>query len=148
MSEGRKYTVDVSVFKGDPDDNWEFRHAGLYFVPDDSTSSYFFHAIGHVRNFEFEWRQDFKPSSSGTFAGQAEVGKTTRAITSDRLIELMSSVMVNNADDEFNCQTWAYYALELLSSAGYLSDSQFSTGSDGMVHIVLQAREMSSSDVV
>ncbi len=84
-----KYKVYVAVFKGDPVDFSKYRHTGLWFVPEDRATQYYFHVTGFTGMFEFERRKDFDPTTSRTFAKKIKVGKTKLSLSSSELATLL-----------------------------------------------------------
>lgn len=141
----RKYELSVAVFKGDPVDFSKFRHTGLWFVPEDHSTDYYFHVTGLIREFVFERRDDFNPTVTRSFAKNVEVGTTKLALTSDELNTVLESVLVNNSDPEFNCQQWVQFALKMLLNKGYLTEKQYNTGLDGMIDATMEAEDEDSA---
>lgn len=70
------YKIYIAVHKGDPVDFLKFRHAGLWCVPEDGSSHYYFHVKGLTGAFAFERRKNFDPTTSMTFAKKVRVSKT------------------------------------------------------------------------
>ncbi|RSL46722.1 hypothetical protein CEP51_015891 [Fusarium floridanum] len=136
-----KYKIYVAVHKGDPVDFSKFRHTGLWCVPEDGSSHYYFHVKGLTGAFAFERRKNFDPTTSRTFAKKVRVGKTRHPLTSSELSRQMESVDVLNYDAEFNCQQWVDFALRTLYHAGYLTGEQYDTGLNGMIDATMEAED-------
>ncbi|KAJ4201205.1 hypothetical protein NW767_006857 [Fusarium falciforme] len=136
-----RYKIYIAVYKGDPMDFSKFRCTGLWCVPEDVSSHYYFHVKGLTGAFAFERRKNFDPTTSRTFAKKVRVGKTQHPMSSSELVRQMESVDVLNHDAEFNCQQWVDFALGTLYHAGYLSGGQYDTGLNGMTDATMEAED-------
>ncbi|KAH6971037.1 hypothetical protein BKA56DRAFT_635994 [Ilyonectria sp. MPI-CAGE-AT-0026] len=141
MPNTTKYEIYVTVHKGDPIDFSKYRHTGLWFVPEDGSSHYYYHVKGLTGEFSFEWRKDFDPTTSRTFAKKVRVGTTHHSLTSSELTSQMESVDVLNNDPEFDCQQWVELALKALYHAGHLTAAQYETGLSGMIDATMDAKD-------
>ncbi|KAF5529465.1 hypothetical protein FMEXI_14139 [Fusarium mexicanum] len=143
MPSKTKYKIYIAVHRGDPVDFSKYRHTGLWCVPDDNTSHYFYHVKGLIGEFTFEQRKNFDPTTSRTFAKKVKVGRTQHSLTSFELASLMGAVDVANHDPEFNCQQWVDFALVALYQKGYLTAEQYNTGLNGMIDATMEAEDES-----
>jgi hypothetical protein len=141
MPRKSQYRIYIAVHKGDPVDFSKYRHTGLWCVPVDGSSNYYYHVRGSLPDFRFEQLTDFDPTTSKTFTKKVEVGKTKRSLTSDELTEQMVSVDVLNNDAEFNCQQWVDFALRKLCDAGNLTEEQYNSGLNGMIDVMMEAED-------
>ncbi|KAM9879003.1 hypothetical protein VD0002_g4376 [Verticillium dahliae] len=85
MSSKKKYKIYIAVHKGDPIDFSKYRHTGLWCMPEDRYSHYYFYVKGLTGDFTFERRKNFDPIASRTFAKKVKVGKTEHSMTSSEL---------------------------------------------------------------
>lgn len=141
MPNKTKFKIHIAIHRGDPVDFSKYRHTGIWCVPEDGSSHYYYHVKGLTGEFVFERRKDFDPTTSRTFAKKVEVGKTKHSLTSSELASQMESVPVANNDAEFNCQQWVDYALRTLYHAGFLTEEQYSAGLNEMLDATMEAED-------
>ncbi|GAO20025.1 hypothetical protein UVI_02042580 [Ustilaginoidea virens] len=140
-----KFKIYIAVQKGDPVDFSKYRHTGIWCVPEDGSSHYYYHVKGLTGEFIFERRKNFDPTASRTFAKRVKVGTTRHSLTPSELAIQMESVPVANNDPEFNCQQWVDYALRALCHANYLTAEQYSAGLNEMLDAAMEAKDESSA---
>jgi len=141
MPNQTKYKVYIAIYKGDPLDYSKWRHTGLWFVPEQGSTNYFYHVKGLTGEFEFERRKNFDPTTSRTFAKKVKVGKTKHSVVFAEIDSLMRSVQVSNSDPEFNCQQWVHYALQTLYHAGHITSEQYDNGLNDMIDATMEAED-------
>ncbi|EGY14262.1 uncharacterized protein VDAG_05426 [Verticillium dahliae VdLs.17] len=64
MSSKKKYKIYIAVHKGDPIDFSKYRHTGLWCMPEDRYSHYYFYVKGLTGDFTFE-RQEYDKGVNG-----------------------------------------------------------------------------------
>lgn len=92
--------------------------------------------------FEFEVREESDPTAGQNFAKMIDVGYLAMSSdTSTSVKRVFERVPIDNQSREFNCQSWIERALRLLVSWGYLSQTDYDAGLDGMVDAIAEAED-------
>lgn len=92
--------------------------------------------------FERDESSNFDPMSSDSFAGSVHVATIQATGSSDnRLRNAIWSTAVNNAEYDWNCQSYVGDALISCSNAGLISRGEVDQAIGGMVDITLEAMD-------
>lgn len=171
MTDCIRYTVHVSVYRGDPVDFAQYRHTGLFCVPvvvaDPAAApaqsasppppaaspappgATWYNVDGLTGHFAYGAAPGFDPRSDAKFARMVDVGATAApGLPEGWLDALMEAVPVANDDPEFNCQQWVEGALRALRDAGVLSEDQYALGVNGMVDATMEAEDEDDAAVI
>jgi len=135
------YEVFIVVHRGDPMDFQKYRHTGVWFVPVDGGSTYYFHVRGSTGAYEFDMGKDFDPTETKNFAKKIKVGTTRHRLASDDLVRRMEAVPVRNWDNEFNCHAWVDLAVKDMYEAHHLTQEEYEEGLDAMIDATLEAED-------
>ncbi|AEO71898.1 uncharacterized protein THITE_2124771 [Thermothielavioides terrestris NRRL 8126] len=139
--------LSVIVFSGDPLDLPETRHTGLYIEHLNEDGSIigrnFLHVTGSAGIFQREESIERNPTGSELFTGSVHVATIVATGSSDRrLRNAIWATPVNNAEYDWNCQSWVGDALTSCVNAGLISTEQRDMAIDGMAELILQATDM------
>ncbi|OAQ68344.1 hypothetical protein VFPPC_13664 [Pochonia chlamydosporia 170] len=137
MDKDQQFYVHIVVHRGSIHDTSNERRIGLWFVPCEQGSHYYVHVKGAFHSYQFEMRQDWDPTCTGSALPPVYIGKTDD-ISADELVRLLKDVPIENNNLEFNGQQWIWGALKLLASGNHLTRKQRDDGFNRMLETVLE----------
>lgn len=138
--------LTILVFRGDPIDAPQYRHTALFIEnlnqEGAKTEHRLLEVVGSAGFFEPEEDPVRDPRSAAGFVGSVVVATIPVADPLDtRLREAIWSAPINNAEYSWNCQNWVGDSLISCAGAGLIPDADVDIAIDGMVNLVLQARD-------
>ena len=100
----------------------------------------FLHVAASARDFEREETVNRDPAGSDLYLGRTHVATIQATGSSDRrLRNAIWTTAVNNAEYDWNCQSWVGDALNSCVAGGLLSGSEVDAAIDQMAVILLEA---------
>ncbi|KAL0257889.1 hypothetical protein SLS55_007057 [Diplodia seriata] len=157
MDGAASLSVSILVFKGDPLDYQRNRHTALAFRPlfqaggqqlppsasSSGSSALVVHVVGPPGELGLQVYDGYDASRDPgrTLVRAVLVGTLRKEITKTELVQLLAQVPIDNADREFNCQSWVEKGLRLLRRQEWVSEHEFEQGLDAMVECILEADE-------
>lgn len=136
--------LSIIVFRGDPIDSYQYRHAGLSIQYQDQdgtvTGTNFLDVAGSAGIFERQENTDQNPANDQQFESEVHVATIPATGSSDsRLRDTIWWTPINNASYEWNCQSYVTNALHRCLKAGLILDTDVDSALDGMTDILLEA---------
>lgn len=140
----RWQSLSIIVFRAEPLDAYQFRHAGLLIDHQNQdgkvTRKNFLHITGSARIFEREERVDQNPEDDDLFIARLHVATIPATGSFDRrLRNTIWATPVNNTDYDWGPQNWVGDALNWCAAVELLSQSDVDAGIDQMTDILLEA---------
>ncbi|KAJ5093215.1 hypothetical protein N7456_009076 [Penicillium angulare] len=135
-------TVQILVYRGEPVDSINYRHAALFFkFPNGSQS--LMNAEGTPGLFEFKAREDYAPEFSIKLAATIPVAEFSDAVNPWSIRPVVSATPIKNGDLGWNCQNWVADALGRLVDFGYLTTAQREPAYRQMIRVIMEAPDNS-----
>ncbi|RAK98424.1 uncharacterized protein BO80DRAFT_361857 [Aspergillus ibericus CBS 121593] len=135
-------TLSVLVFRGDPVDAMEYRHAGIYLDYGKDQSS-MMHVVGAPGVFRFQEDDKMDYAKSEKLERHILVTTLHKGFTRDMVKAACSRTPVKNDGSEWNCQHWVGDALKELMKLGVqcLTKEQREEALDKMTAAVAEAKD-------
>ncbi|EFY88599.1 hypothetical protein J3459_011263 [Metarhizium acridum] len=133
----QEFQMHIVVHRGSIQDTSHQRRIGLWFVPCERGSQYYFHVKRAIHNYQFEIKRDWDPTCTGSALPLIYIGRTDK-LSASELVKLLTDVPIENHNLEFNGQQWIWEALTFLVSKGHLTRRQLDDGFEQMLVTVLQ----------
>ncbi|PYI04888.1 hypothetical protein BO78DRAFT_372144 [Aspergillus sclerotiicarbonarius CBS 121057] len=134
-------TLSVLVFRGDPVDTMEYRHAGIYLDYGQGQSS-MMHIVGAPGCFSFQEDDKMDYTKSDKLEGHIRVTTLHEDFTRAMIKDACSKTPVKNHSREWNCQHWVGDALaELVRKIQCLTKTQREAAIDQMAATIAEARD-------
>ncbi|OAA44975.1 hypothetical protein NOR_03729 [Metarhizium rileyi] len=137
MDKQQQFYVHIVVHRGSIQDSSHQRRIGLWFVPCEQGSQYYFHVKGAFHNYQLETKENWDPTCTGSALPLIYIGKTDK-LSANELTKILGDVPIENHDLEFNGQQWIWGALNFLASNSHLTRRQRDEGFNQMLETVLE----------
>lgn len=134
-------TAHISVYSDSAIDLHNFRHTTITFKFSNPTLTPLTFDITGASGFFTLRVQENIATTSATLAGTYEIGQLLQPISTAELVAFVAQTPIDNASIEFNCQNWVESVVWRLRERGLVSEEMYEGAVDGMVEIMLEARD-------